>query len=119
MKDLNTLNKYRLKDKERELYGVKGDAQNGCFKVFVGGKAFYCIASNGGGWEHVSVSMKNHNYTPSWETMCKIKDMFFNDDEVVVEFHPKKDEYVNIFENCLHLWRFTNGSFPVPPIYYV
>ena len=38
MIDLHKLDKYRLKDKERELYGCKGDSGNGVFKVFVNGK---------------------------------------------------------------------------------
>lgn len=46
MKDLRTLDKYRLSEFERELYGKSGDGGNGCFKVFVGGKSFFVIASN-------------------------------------------------------------------------
>ena len=56
------------------------------------------------GWEHVSVSPYNGK-TPSWVDMCEIKDMFWNDEEAVIQIHPKKSEYVNIKDNCLHLWR--------------
>lgn len=61
------------------------------------------VASWGGGWEHVSVCPENR--CPDWDEMCRIKDMFWNDDEVVMQLHPAKNNYVNIMPNCLHLWR--------------
>lgn len=57
------------------------------------------------GWEHVSVCPYNHDITPSWDDMCRLKDIFFEDEEVVLQFHPRKSQYVNIMNNCLHLWR--------------
>lgn len=59
---------------------------------------------NENGWEHVSVSPYNGKM-PTWDDMCEIKDLFWNDDEAVIQIHPKKSEYVNIVDNCLHLWR--------------
>lgn len=50
MIDLHKLDKFRLKDREREFYGCTGDSGNGVFKVYVGGKSFRVIASNGMGW---------------------------------------------------------------------
>ena len=73
------------------------------------------IWSNGGGWEHVSICPYKKDYTPSWEEMCKLKDLFFNEDEVVVQYHPAKSEYVNNLPNCLHLWRPTRETMPTPP----
>ena len=35
MKNLHTLDKYRLGESERNRYGASGDSGNGCFKVFV------------------------------------------------------------------------------------
>ena len=59
---------------------------------------------NENGWEHVSVSPYGGK-TPTWDDMCEVKDMFWSDEEAVIQIHPKKSEYVNIKENCLHLWR--------------
>ena len=73
------------------------------------------IWSNGGGWEHVSISPYKRSYIPSWDEMCKLKDMFFNDNEWVVQFHPAKSEYVNNMPNCLHLWRPMVEKLPTPP----
>lgn len=61
MRDLHTLDKYRDKDFGYRIHGGSGDAGNGAFKVYVGGRSFFCIASNGGGWEHVSVSPATAN----------------------------------------------------------
>lgn len=46
------------------------------------------IASWGGGWEHVSVSLNNR--CPTWEEMCMVKDIFWGEDECVIQFHPPK-----------------------------
>ena len=73
------------------------------------------IWSYGGGWEHVSVSPYKKHITPSWDDMCKIKDIFFKEDECVVQYHPAKTEYVNLQQNCLHLWRPITQELPVPP----
>lgn len=73
------------------------------------------IASWGGGWEHVSVSPYKRHITPSWDDMCRIKSMFWEDDECVVEYHPPKSEYVNNVPNCLHLWRPIEAELPMPP----
>ena len=74
------------------------------------------IWSNGGGWEHVSVAPYKRNIVPSWDDMCMIKDMFFEDNETVVQYHPAKSNYVNVLENCLHLWRPIDRELPVPPM---
>lgn len=70
------------------------------------------VWSNGEGWEHVSVSFPRR--TPTWEEMCKVKDLFWNEDETVVQFHPKKSEYVNIHPYCLHLWRKKGSDAELP-----
>lgn len=57
------------------------------------------------GFEHVSVSPLKLHRIPSWNDMCQLKDIFFYDDEEVLQLHPKKSEYVNIQDNCLHLWK--------------
>lgn len=77
------------------------------------------VKSNGGGWEHVSISPFKRSYTPTWDEMCKLKDMFFCSDETVVQYHPAKNEYVNNLPNCLHLWRPINEKMPAPPSIFV
>lgn len=57
------------------------------------------------GMEHVSVSPKKQFRIPSWDDMCVLKDIFFEDEEEAYQIHPKKSQYVNAVENCLHLWK--------------
>lgn len=72
---------------------------NGAFII----SGLQVIASDGGGWDHVSVSKPDK--IPTWEEMCLIKRLFFGDDEVVMQLHPAKKDYVNVHPRCLHLWR--------------
>lgn len=65
------------------------------------------------GWEHLSVSTPSK--TPTWEQMCTMKDIFWNKDEVCVEYHPKEEDYVNNHPHCLHVWKPTELELPTPP----
>lgn len=74
------------------------------------------IFSDGGGWDHVSVSGRR---CPNWQEMCFVKARFFEDEEEVVQFHPPRSEYVNVHPNCLHLWRDQVNGHPRPPMWMV
>lgn len=74
-------------------------------------------ASDGGGWEHVSVSTATR--CPTWTEMCAIKDMFWDQEDCVIQFHPAKSQYVNMHPYCLHLWRPTEAVLPIPPAIFV
>jgi len=71
------------------------------------------VASWLGGWEHVSISMKNR--CPTWDEMCALKDIFWGEEECVVQYHPPKSEYVNMHPFCLHLWKKIGSEFETPP----
>ena len=70
------------------------------------------IASWGGGWDHVSIN--DERFTPTWEEMCELKDIFFKEEETCVEYHPAKSEYVNNLKHCLHIWRPIKETLPTP-----
>lgn len=72
------------------------------------------IASTGINWDHVSVSLKNR--VPNWQEMCFVKELFFEDSDCVIQYHPPKKDYVNIHNNVLHLWRPQNFQIPTPPL---
>ena len=80
-------------------------------------KAAFVVWSNGGGWDHVSVSWPNR--CPTWEEMCMAKRTFFYPEEVCVEYHPPQSEYVNVHPYCLHLWRLQQPGMPLPPSWMV
>lgn len=63
-------------------------------------------------WEHVSVSLPNR--CPNWPEMCFVKDIFWEPEECVVQFHPPRSEYRNFHQFCLHLWKHTGIAFPRP-----
>src|SRR4051812_18832968 len=63
------------------------------------------IAADGLGWDHVSVSVDGVSRCPHWEEMCAVKQLFFRDDEVVMQLHPAEADYVNDHPYVLHLWR--------------
>ena len=70
------------------------------------------------GWEHVSVSL--HNRCPNWGEMCFVKDLFWEDHECVIQYHPPKGPgYINMHPYCLHLWRKRDFEFPMPPSIFV
>lgn len=96
------------------------DGFNGLFRFTIDGSLVRVIASDGSGWQHVSVSMEYQpNTPPSWRMMCKVKDIFWEPEDVVCQFHPRKSEYVNYHPGCLHLWRCTDREFPTPPMHFV
>lgn len=77
------------------------------------------IASNGEGWEHVSVSIvpqkRRPLRTPTWGEMCYIKDLFWEEEELVIQYHPQKSEYINCHAYTLHLWKPIGTEIPLPP----
>lgn len=80
-------------------------------------KTLTFIFSWGGGWEHLSVSMPHK--TPSWDQMCMMKNIFFNEEECCVEYHPRKSDYVNNHAHCLHIWRPIGQEIIIPPKIFV
>jgi len=119
MRNLKTLDGYRQRGAEQEYYGIDGDGGNGVFMVKspIDGGLLVIVASNGGGWDHVSVSRSNR--CPNWPEMEHVKRMFFRDTECVVQFHVPTDQHINVHPHCLHLWRHQSQEFPRPPLWMV
>jgi len=92
---------------------------NGFFCFTIRGRETKVIISDGGEWKHVSVSHRNKAITPDWETMCAVKDIFFEPEECVVQYHPPRSQYVNHHPGCLHLWQPTKTAIPTPPQFMV
>lgn len=90
---------------------------NGAFRIWLSNRSTaFAIASDGAGWEHVSVHIisDGKSRTPTWSEMCKIKNIFWDEDDCVVQYHPAKSEYVNNHPHILHLWRNSIAEFPAP-----
>jgi len=107
-------------------YGSEENAHHGAFhlRMTKGGDRIFVIVDDGEtwqasglagpAWEHVSVSL--YNRCPTWQEMCWVKDLFWSENECVVQYHPAKAQYVNRHDNCLHLWRLKDAEFPLPPV---
>lgn len=68
------------------------------------------------GFEHVSVSDRRRGRLPSWQDMCRVKDIFWPEDEECAQFHPRESEYVHSvggLENVLHIWRPKDGDWSI------
>lgn len=114
MADWKFLNEHRCVKPEATVHptyvSTSADGFNGMFRFVVKSQTVRCVASDGAGWRHVSVSIEYSDKTPDWDTMCRVKDLFFEDTDWVVQFHPPKKEYVNLHPGCLHLWQYIGGG---------
>lgn len=74
------------------------------------------IASDELGWQHVSVSvLKKPHRCPTWAEMSFVKELFWRDEEAVVQYHPPKAHHVSFHDWTLHLWRPDGLELPLPP----
>lgn len=111
------LDKFRLKG----VYQPNGN--NGAWEFPYPSGTLRVIASDGTdwaktgmplpAWEHVSVSTQNR--CPTWDEMCRVKDLFWGSHELVIQMHPPRHLYVNHHPFCLHLWKPIGVDVPIPP----
>ena len=121
MKNLDNISNFRRID----LYGdgFLGDEANGAFIIdrYNTGEFYLVIASNGQGWDHVSVTTHKKNggsvkKCPSYQEMMMIKEKLFSEEDVVFQLHPREEDYINTHPYCLHLWKPNNCNMVVPPL---
>lgn len=106
----------QYRDTEGSLASNSSYGTTGSFTLKHKGFTYHIICSDGLGWEHVSVhlSVNKKMFTPNWDQMCFVKDLFWDKTDCVVQYHPADSEYVNLHPNTLHLWRPTNEPLPIP-----
>ena len=122
--DFSHLERFRHTKPGAALATKEGD-HFGAFFIPYGKIGFVVIVTDGNeegpgeGWEHVSARVKGHtakdDRCPTWEEMCWIKQLFWEDDETVIQYHPPRKEYVNCHPFVLHLWRNTKTEVIRPP----
>lgn len=120
MRDLRELNRYRihLPLDLAMLWGVDPGEQSAIFGMFMmrsplEPKALRILASNGDGWDHVSVSLTNR--CPRWQEMEFVKRTFFLPGEVAMQLHVAAADHISLHPHCLHLWRPHKAAIPLPP----
>lgn len=118
MSDWNFVNRYRVRT--GPLGSTPALGFNGYFCIPIHNKQVKVIASDGGGWKHVSVSLHGEpQNTPSYKIMCEVARLFFEDDEWIVQYRPAKTDYVNYHPGCLHWWKPLDTKLPTPPSFMV
>jgi hypothetical protein len=68
---------------------------------------------DGDGYERISVWCRHRD--PTWREMCFVKDLFFDDEETVIQLHAAKSKWSNDHPHVLHLWRHPDHDVPLPP----
>lgn len=101
------------------LGSTAADGNNGAFELesCEPGWHLFIIASDGGGWEHVSIHSRRRDQmrVPTWREMTFVKGLFWDAEDVAVQYHPRRSEYVNQHPAVLHLWRPVDVDLPTPP----
>lgn len=112
--DLEKIEKYRIKE---GFLASEGLVPHGAFFIPSPNlKDKLRVISSGAmdkKWFHVSVSLPNR--CPTWKEMSYIKNLFFGENVTAIQFHPKKDQYVNNHPFCLHLWCRMDEEIELPP----
>lgn len=97
------------------------DGCNGAWRIKLKGQASTVnatvLTSDGGGWEHLSVTLERG--LPTWDMLQQLKDLFWEPEDCVIQFHPPKSQHVNNHSRCLHLWRSIDQAMPTPPTWMV
>lgn len=92
---------------EAERYRVAGPVGTnyGSFRVpnRCGAGHLNVLISEGLGWDHVSVSTPTR--VPNWQEMNNVAELFFKDDECLMQLRVPKSEHVNVHNYCLHWFR--------------
>jgi hypothetical protein len=113
VRNLREIDCFRIRDPR---FSWMGDETCGAFVLpnpVQPGLNLRVIASDGEGWDHVSVSTARR--IPNWREMCHVKGLFFEAEEAVMQLHPPESTYVNNHPYCLHLWRPHAQPIPLPP----
>lgn len=110
--------KYRVKTEH--MRSTRADGNNGAFIIPSPARKqnlLYVVASDSGGWDHCSVSLATR--TPIWKELCFIKDLFWEPEETVIQYHPPVSQYINQHHFVLHLWKPQGVDIPLPPMNFV
>jgi hypothetical protein len=126
MRDLRELDRYRIEAPEvlRAMGVTDKDKldpkRNGLFLLEFGNSntlrgisSLKVIASVGGGWDHVSVSLEYR--CPTWAEMQFIAELFFKPDECAMQLHVPAKDHINQHPFVLHWWRPRLKLIPLPP----
>lgn len=119
MRNLHVTDIDRWRDRSGHVfdyYGGIGDETCGVFNLPspIDQVSMHIVASQGEGWDHVSVSRSNR--CPNWIEMEHVKRLFFAPNEVAMQLHVAAADHLSVHAYCLHIWRPNDGrEIPLPP----
>lgn len=103
------------------MASTEANGCNGVWRIKLKGQASTVkatvITSDGGGWEHLSVTLERG--IPTWDMLQQLKDLFWEPEDCVIQIHPPKSQHVNNHSRCLHLWRCIDQPMPMPEAWMV
>lgn len=85
-------------------------ASNFFFSLHDGNGLVSAINHNKESWEHVMLNLEEMQRCATYTEMSKLKSIFWPDNEVALQVHPAKSQYINNFHYALHLWRYKSIS---------
>jgi hypothetical protein len=108
--------KYRVIDGDNSTTIHNGN--NGLFKLYLRGNRtnlgsmLYITATEKDSWECVEV------YTPVrypiWEELCLVRNLFWDRNDLVIQYYPREKDCSNFKKYSVCLWRPTNQLIPNP-----
>ena len=117
MKVLKTLNRFRVREPTSAYIDRTQKMQTGIFNIPLECSRETATVTvekpfNSKLWEHVSCSL-TYRY-PTFREMKEVRKLLFEDDEIVIQYHPPKEKYANVAPYCLHLWQYKDDKFKLP-----
>lgn len=103
--------KYRQPDPVTGI--VYSEDVDGLYIIARRGAVLRVIASDGLGWDHVSVSLAHR--CPTWDEMEFVRGLFFRDDETAMQLSVPASDHISLHPYCLHWWRPQAEAIPRPP----
>lgn len=88
------------------LESLQGVENVKLYNMDTGSMVIYCTENNK---EHVSISNKKR--LPRWDEINYVRYKLMKPDIHVAQILPPKEEYVNVHENCFHLWELDREEF--------
>ena len=82
--------------------------ENAIGRYFETSKGVIALVSIDDGKFHVSISHKGR--LPTYKEIKEARYQLIPNDKLMVQIFPPKEEFVNIHENCLHLWEIENDT---------
>lgn len=112
--------RYRVESPNQTRFNIDQD-NGGFFMIPVRGRgdSIICaVATSDNSWDHVSLKLLVDGLfeMPTWDVMEFAKQLFWEPEACVVQYHPPCSEYVCNDKDVLHLWRFQGVSPRPDPI---